>query len=159
MKYNGQTFDAPSEAVVVLIKNGKDIPFKARAILDYSRFDALCPRPKPKKIMKAGGKEELLFNDPSYLAALNHWGTVKTAYTIVESLKATPGLEFETVKEDDPTSWSNWRQEFEKAFFTDPEITRIVSAVWEANGIDEDKLEEARKRFLSGEGQEQGKSS
>jgi hypothetical protein len=159
MKINGQTFDAPNEALVVFIKNGKDIPIKARAVLDFTRFDLLCPKPPPKKIKKRGGEEEILWNDPSYLLAFDHWGKVKTAYVIVESLKATPGLEFETVTDDDPSSWLKWRDEFEKAFFTDSEINKIIGCVWEANGIDEAKLNEARDRFLRGEAVEREKSS
>lgn len=159
MKIDGQTFDAPSESLVVLIKNGKDIPFKARAVLDFKRFELLCPVPKPKRITKPGGKTEEMFNDPQFLTAFDYWGKLKTAYVIVEALKATPGLEFETIKDDDSASWLNWRAEFEKSFFTEPEIRKIVGCVWEANGIDEEKLEEARKRFLFGEGQEQEKSA
>lgn len=159
MKIHGQTFDAPNEALVVFIKNGKDIPIKARAVLDFTRFDLLCPRPKPKKIVKRGGAEEELFNEPSFLAAFDHWGRVKTAYVITEALKATDGLEFDTVKDDDPTSWLEWRKEFEKAFFTEQEIQKVIACVWEANGIDEAKLNEARERFLAGQAAEQEKSS
>lgn len=159
MKINGQTFDAPNEALVVLLRKGEPVPFKARAVLDFSRFDLLCPRPAPKKITRPGGKVEELFNDKSFLAAFDHWGKLKTAYVIVEALKATPGLEWDTVKDDDSNSWLGWRKELETAFFTEQEIQKIIACVWEANGIDEAKLNEARERFLSGEAQEQEKSS
>lgn len=151
MKLNGQSFNGPNVALVVILRNGEPIAFKAQAVLDYTKFDALCPRPKAKQIVKRGGETEVLTNDPNFLKALEHYGKTKTAYVIVQSLKATESLEFEQVKDDDPTSWLLWREEFENAHFSEYEIGKILSAVWEANGMDEEKLEEARKRFLAGQ--------
>jgi hypothetical protein len=159
MKINGESFNGPNEALIVLVRNGNPVPFKARACLDFTRFDALCVKPMPKKITKVGGQQEYLFGDPTYLQAIDQYGKLKTAYVILESLKATPGLEFETVRDDNPSTWMNWRKEFEAAFFTEQEINRVIGCVWEANGIDEDKLEEARKRFLAGQDQEPEKST
>lgn len=159
MKMHGAAFKGPNEALCVLLRNGTPVAFKARACLDYTRCEALCKRPEPKKITKRGGAEEYLFNDPTYLLAMEHYAKVRTAYLIVESLKATDGLEWERVKDGDPTSWVEWRKELEEAFFTEQEISRIISCVWEANGIDEGKLEEARNRFLAGQDQEPAKST
>lgn len=157
MKMNGESFTGPNEALVVLIRNGNPVAFKARACLDFIRFEQLCPRPVPKSIVKVGGVKEFLFNDPKFLEAIDYYGKLKTAYVIVQSLKATQGLEWEQVKDDNPTTWLEWRKELEDAFFTDSEIQKIVSCVWEANGIDDEKLEEARKRFLAGQDQESEK--
>lgn len=159
MKMNGQSFDAPNEALVVLLRNGNPVAFKARAVLDFTKFDKLCPKPEAKKIVKKGGATEYEFNDPAYLKSFDYWGQLKTAYVITQSLKATEGLVFEKVDEDNPQTWGDWRKEFENAFFTDQEIARVISAVWEANGIDEAKLDEARKRFLASQVVEPEKST
>jgi hypothetical protein len=157
MKINGESFKGPNEAIIVLVRNGNPVAFRARACLDFTRFEALCPKPMPKKIKKPGGQEEFLFGDPQYLKDFEYYGRLKTAYVIIQSLKATDGLEFEFVKEDNPSTWLDWRKEFESAFFTEQEIIRVINCVWEANGMDEDKLEEARKRFLAGLDQESEK--
>jgi hypothetical protein len=154
MKLQGQSFNGPNEALCVLLRNGNPVAFKARACLDFTRFDALVKRPEPKKIKKKGGAEEYLFSDPTYMEALNHYGSLRSAYTVIESLKATPDLQWDRVKDDNPSTWKEWQKELEEAFFTEREITRIFSCVLEANGIDEGKLEEARTRFLAGQDQE-----
>ena len=151
MKLQGQTFTGPNEAFMVLPHNGADLIFKARAILDYSRCDALAPRPKAKMITKVGGIKEELVTDPAYLSALDRWSSQRTAYTIVESLKATPDLQWDTIKDEEPETWGNYRKELEDAFFSTNEIAKIINLVWEANGLDDEKLEEARKRFLAGQ--------
>jgi len=149
MKMNGQAFEGPNEAILVLPRNGQDLVFKARAVLDYSEFDTLCPSPKPKKIKTPQGEEKSLFTEPTYLQAIDHWGKQKMAYTVIKSLVATIWLEWEKVKLDDPTTWLSYQQEFRDAFFSEREINRIVNCCWEANSIDEDKLQEARARFLA----------
>lgn len=154
MKLHGETFTGPNEAIVVIPRNGKDILFKARAVLDYARFEALCPRPEPKKVKLASGEMKVLWDDTNYAAAFDRWGTLKTSYIIIESLKATPGLEWEGIQDDNPETWNDYKKELDAAFFTDREIQKIVGAVWEANGIDESKLEEARKRFLASQAEE-----
>lgn len=148
MKLYGEKFDGPNVAVLVLPRNGKDIVFKARAVLDYTRFDALCPKPMPKMVTLPGGGTKFLWDEKSYSVALDHWGKSRTAFTVVESLRATEGLEWEKVDYDNPTTWMDYQKELSEAFFADREIVRILQIVWEANGIDDEKLEEARQRFL-----------
>jgi hypothetical protein len=159
MKINGASFTGPNTALVVLIRNGEPVAFKAQAVLDYALFDTLVPQPKPKTIVRPGTGPEMLFNDPGYLQQFQNYGQIKTNYVIVQSLKATPGLEWETIKDDQPETWGNFRKELEAAFFTSTEINRIIACVWEANGIDEDKLDEARKRFLASQDQVPEKST
>ena len=151
MKLQGKTFDGPNEEFLVIPRKGQDLIFKARAVLDYEEFNRLVQKPKPPKAIKPGGEAQLLTTDAGYLQQLDAWATAQTNYLILKSLEATPDLEWETVKMDDPSTWDNWRSELDKAFFTDREKTRIVNLVWAANGIDDEKLEEARKRFLAGQ--------
>lgn len=154
MKLLGQTFDAPNEEVLVLIRKGKDLVFKASAVLDFDNFDAMCPRPTPPKVFKPGGVADNDTEDVGYLQQLDNWSKLRTSYMIIQSLKATDGLEWDTIKDDDPSTWGNFREELKKAFFSDREIMLIINSVWAANGMDDNKLDEARKRFLAGQQKE-----
>ncbi len=149
MKLNGQSFDGPNLATLVLPRNGNDLVFKAQAVLDYTEFETLCPTPKPKTVHKPGEGSVVLWDDKSYKDAMDSWGAKKTAYTILKSLTATPGLEWETVKMELPETWTLYREELKKAFFSEAEQVKIIGLVWEANGLDQSKLDEAQKRFLA----------
>lgn len=154
MRLNGLAFEGPNEEILVLPRNGVDLVFKARAVLSYDKFDAMCPKPVPKKIKKPSGEESLRTDEPNYIKAIESWATSRTNYTIIESLKATPGLEWEKIKDDDPQSWGLYEEELKKAYFGEREIMKIISLVWAANGVDDFKLEEARKRFLAGQAEQ-----
>lgn len=151
MKLGAIQFDGPNEAILVLPYKGQTLVFKARAVLDYTKFDALCPVPKPKMVQKPGQKAKPADKDASYIAALEQWGEKRTSWTIIQSLKATPDLQWETVDEEKPETWNNYLQELKAAYFTPTDINRIVGLVFEANSVDENKLVEARERFLAGQ--------
>lgn len=150
MKLQGQTFAGPNVVTLVLLRGEESLVFQTVAVLSFDRFDKLCVMPKPKTVTLSNGDKKMLFDDKSYTDAVEHYTTLKTNFLIYESLKATPGLEWDTITDDNPDSWGNYQKELEAAFFAPREINRIVNAVWEANGIDEDKLKQARERFLAG---------
>jgi hypothetical protein len=129
--------------------------FRAVAILDYKPFIALCPRPTPPEVMKRGGEKSVDTDDPKYGEAISKWATQKTNWMVLQSLLATEGLEFETVKEDDPETWNNYHKEFAESGFTESEINRIVNLVINVNGLDQSKIDEATERFLSVEAEAQ----
>lgn len=131
-----------------------DIVFKCQAVLDYSEFLALCPEPQPGKIMKRGEtKAQDDFTDPKYHDAINRWSGQRTDWMILKSLEATPDFQWETIDMQKPETWGNYKQEFEKAGFTTIEVGRIIrDGVAAANGLDESKFQEAKKRFLLTQG-------
>src|SRR6185436_15627483 len=73
----------------------------------------------------------------------------RNGWMIFQSLKATEGLEWDLVKEEDPESWVKVDEEFKAAKFSEYEIGRIYNGVMAANCLDERRVEEARKSFLA----------
>jgi len=68
----------------------------------------------------------------------------------LKAISATPGLEWETIKMDNPETWTNYEAELIAAGLTDPERLRIMQAYIEVQGLDDKKIEEATNSFLAG---------
>jgi len=152
MKINGQKLETPNVEIVVIPRGGEtpDIVFHAGAILDMSPFDKFCPEPVPPEKVVKGGKREKNFEDKGYKQALEKYGEKRMAWIIIESLRTTPDLEWETVKYDDHNTWLNYDKEFRNSGFSHVEIQRIQAGVFSANCLNEARLEEARANFLRG---------
>jgi hypothetical protein len=97
--------------------------------------------------MKPGGIQIKNVEDPIYQASIKDWAGKRTNWIMIQSLRATPGLEWDSVKYDDPNTWANWETELQKVF-TAPEISRIMDAITAANGLNEARIERARQSFL-----------
>jgi hypothetical protein len=151
MKIFGRTYDRPHVETLVLPREEGDIVFKAQSVLNYKEFDAICPVPEAKKILTPGGTTKVLTNEPAYLDALNHWANHKMQWMILKSLQATPGLEWDRVDFNNPSTWAFYTEELEAAFFSETEVTLITNLAINVNSLNETKLEEARKRFLAQE--------
>ena len=153
MKIHGKTYDEPRVETVVIPRNGGDIIFKAKAILDYEPFEALCPGPMAPMVMRKGGEQFRDVEDAKFKTKVNEWAHNRTNWMIIESLKATDGLEWETVDPKNPTTWDNYIVELTKANFSNAEINRIVECVIDANGLNQKRIDEATERFLAGQAQ------
>jgi len=151
VKINGKVIDGPKEKVVVIPRDGTDIVFKAKAVLDYSDYEKICPMPTPPEVIKPGGEKSLDVEDADYIKALDKWARNKSRWMILKSLSASPGLEWETVDMSKPDTWENYHTELQSAF-SSGEIARILGIVTEACGLNQDKIDEATKRFLAGQG-------
>jgi hypothetical protein len=150
MKYKGKKLSGPNvETVVIPRGNGEDIVFTCQAVLDYTRFRALVPDPKPGKKMLPGGKVVDDMEDKGYIAQQAEWAKLHFAYTVIESLKPTEDMEWETINPDVPSTWLNWDKEFSDAGFTMAEQNMIASGIAAANGLSQEKIDEARNRFLA----------
>lgn len=151
MKINGQIIDTPnSETIVIPRGNSEDIVFQAAAVLSYDAFDNTCKPPEPREKMIKGGKKVADYDDVGYQQELSDYAKKRTDWIVIQSLKATPGLEWETVKDNEPETWKNYQNELIESKFSTVEINRIISAVFAANCLSEARLEEARQRFLRG---------
>lgn len=150
MKLFGEVINQPSVEVVVIPRNGKEFVFKAAAVLDYEAFLALCPPPMPPEIVKPGGARSRDVEDKDYKDAVDLWATHKINWTFIQSLKATEGLEWDTISASDPSTWGNINTELLGAGFTPGEINRIFECVTIACGLNQRKIDEATKRFLAG---------
>jgi hypothetical protein len=157
MRIGGMEVKGLNEVMLVLSRTQGDVLITARAIPSYEEFEKLVPDPKmPVIITRDGTKNDDLNVD--YLAAVARREQLRIAYIYIKSLEPSQ-IEWDTVKLDTPSTWMNFRKDFENAGLSPVEINRIWGAVSEANCLSEDKLEAARARFLLGAGTDQKKSS
>lgn len=148
MKYKGKKLEGRNTDILVLIKGGERVVFRAEALQNYTEFDKLCPEPEPPHKLLPGGVKEPNFNDPSYKKRLDEYGMKKTAFTILKSLSVTEDLEWEKVDLKNPDTWGKWQEELSEAQFTETEIGRILQLVLRVNSLDDDMLAQAKNDFL-----------
>lgn len=147
-----QTNETQEDGTTKIVEISGDIVFKAEAVLSYEKFDQYVPSPKPPMSLKRGQSVATPNPDhPSYQVALNRYASLKTTWMILESLRVTPDLEWETVKEEDPSTWENYLTELQDAGFNQIEIIRIQTLALKVNSLDEEMLDAARNRFLAGQ--------
>jgi hypothetical protein len=152
MKINGAKLSGVNTKVVVFPRQDKDIVFKVSAVLNYEDFDKIFPMPTAPTMVRPGGEKSQDVEDPEFKKAQNTWASARGSWMAIQSMLATEGLEFETVDLGDPTTWLNWAKEFIESGFTTAEISRLLSAITEVNGLNEEAIEAATKRFLAGPG-------
>jgi hypothetical protein len=158
MKVNGLNLSGPNIEEVYIPRGNQVLQFIAQGVLDDSDFSNLCPRPEPPEVIKAGVGRMKNPEDPNFKKSLDLWGRQKTSWLVIQSLRATPGLEWDTVKYDDPNSWSNWEKDL-RQFLTDAECQRLLQAVFSANGLSEQRIQAARDSFLAGRAEQSNKPS
>lgn len=150
MKIAGKKVFGSYVETVVLPRPDGNLVFKAKAITSFDAFEQLCPEPKPPVIVYAGTNKEVAnIEDPGYLKQFNDWHEFKTHWMILESLKATDDLQWDTVDAGDHTTWKNYSDEMTAAGITFAEQGRIVEIVSIANGLDQSKIDEATESFLA----------
>jgi len=159
MKFQGIKIEKPKPLALVVPHDGHEIVFQAELVDNYDEFDELVERPKPPKIMKAGGKEEVDFQDKDYLAAVNEWSDKRSNWMFIKSLSATKELEWEVVDPKDPNTWNKLDEELKSSGFSGPVIERIKMLVFKACGLDQGMIDEATERFLAGRAQESSNES
>ncbi len=147
MRINGKQL-SPNEEVLVLPRSDGDIVIKARGVSSSAGFDKICKPPIAPEVVKADSTRFRNVEDPTYKAALDQYSTNRTCWLILESLKATEGLQWEKVTSD-PSTWYLWEQELKESGFSEAEVYRITNLVMSANSLDDGKLNAARKRFLA----------
>ncbi len=151
MKINGKKVSGANECIIVIPRgSGEDIILKARAVLDMDAFEKICPPPEPPVKMIPGGKKVANPRSKGYLKAVEAHSEKRLTYIILMSLQATEGLEWETVDLDDHSTWGNFRKELQDSGFSSVEVNRIIGECVTVNALNDDKIEEARERFLLG---------
>lgn len=155
MKLNGTKIEGPNVEILVLPRgDGRpDLVLKARAVLSYKEFDALCPRPTPPMVMLPGGEKRADFDDATYKSLVGSYAEKRHAWMIYKSLEATEGLEWEQMDLGNPNTWLKLEDELEDSGFNYVEIMRIRQLAMTANCLNDERLEEARKSFLASQRQ------
>lgn len=133
---------------VIETENG-DMVFVVKPVRDYEVFEAMCPPPKgQEKIGKNGQKFEDV-ESPEYKTAFTAWLETRTAWMILQSIRDTPDIEFEIVKMTEPATWLRLEDELEESGILPMERLRLIGAVLNVNGLNQDKIEKARASFLA----------
>lgn len=140
----------PTEEVLVLPRGESQIVFRATGLPDLEEFNRVCPEPvPPNKLTPNGAMPDT--EDAGYRADLLGYLNLRTSYLVVHSL-APSQIEWDTVNTDNPSTLTNWENDLRAAGLSHVEINRVRQLAWEANCLDEAKLEKARLVFLRGTG-------
>ena len=149
MRIKGKKIEGPNTDFIVFPRPDGDVVFKVQAVLDMEPFDKLCPRPKPPVMLRPGGIRSEDVENPRHKAAIQEWVERRGYFIALQSLRATEDLEWDTVDYSKPETWKDYQTELKSAGFSEFEVGRLINKVLEVNGLDEDKMEQARSRFLA----------
>lgn len=157
MKMNGIPVTQMNAVTVVINRGQNENPLVAdcKPVVSYDAFNKICVIPTPPEKILKGGAREPDFNHPTYLKKVTEYSEKRVFFLFLESVKDS--IEWETVKLEDSDTWKNCETEMKEAGLTDKEVEQIFDAVFEANAMNEDKLNQARKAFLAGREDKQGK--
>jgi hypothetical protein len=150
MKLKGREIKGPNIEYIIIPRHDGDLVFKAQAVLDMSGFDKVYPEPQAPMIQKPGGAREPDLKDPGYVGLVGRRNQARYGYMMMQALSITEDLEWSILKADDQTTWHLWEEELRQAGFSTPEVNIIMDGLSAANGLNQDKLEQARKRFFAG---------
>lgn len=157
MKMNGKILEPIIEVMVIPRQTG-DLVFKAKPVNDYDIFDKLCPVPKPPMVLRKGESIQTPdLDDDEYKEAVKQYNDRRVNWMMLESLKATDGLEWSTVNYNDPTTWDNYKKELVESGLTAADAIRIFNLVIDACGLNQKKIDEATKAFLASQAEQQAK--
>lgn len=148
MKLHGVEIRGGNVDYIVIPRIPTNIVFKVTAIMDFSRFDALCPKPKPPAVMTPGGGQMADLSDPGYRAGIEQYADFRFHFILVETLRGTEGLEWESIDYDKPQTWIGLEDELKESGFSKREIEIIYGGCLAVNALDEEKLIRARESFL-----------
>lgn len=150
MKIGGVEVTKCEEVLVLYRPDGNHIPFKAIAVSIGDEFEEKVPKPTAPLIQKKGEKYPDL-NDKEYQRQVKHRDDLRFAYLCLKSLEPS-NIEWSEVDLNKPGTWLKWTDELQEAGLSEQELNRVVNTIMVANALDENKIEEARKSFLLGQG-------
>ena len=139
-----------TEEILVLPRGEKNIIFRAVGIPNYDPFNKLCPEPTAPRIHKPKEGWVDHVEEPGYKDMMKTYGRKRLAWLVITSLEPSD-IEWEEVDADKPSTWLGWSEELIDAGFNQVEVNRIQNLVFQANCLDEEKLEQARDSFLLGQ--------
>lgn len=147
MKIKGVELHKLPDETVVFIHSDQEIVFKLKAVTDWSQCEKLLPEPTPPMRM-VKGKKEANYQDVNYKKQLEDFSNKRFAWMMIESLSATPDIEWEIVDPQDPNTWLKWTDELLEVLLP-AELTQLTQGMLRANALDTKHMEEARKAFLA----------
>lgn len=149
MRIDGKKIERNEPETIVIPRTEGDIVLEAKPVLDYEDFLNLCPPPKPPEKVLPGGRRVSDVEDPDYNLELQEWSANKVFWTVLESLRATPNLEWDTIEYGNYETWKNLPEELKEAGFSTIEQNKIFQHVFAVSGLSEKRIEEATQSFLA----------
>jgi len=151
MRLNGEQVRNDNIQVVVIPRQKRDLVFLFKPVIDQSRFEEIGPKmPKPPVIMLPGGEKRVDTDDPDYHKKVMAYVNQKNSWMFLESISATPELEWDNIDLNDSSTWDRVESELKTSEFTEQEIKLLYEGYAKANAFDDDQLEAAKNRFLAG---------
>lgn len=148
MLISGQKVTMPARDVVIFPRVEGQFIFYIVAVPSFEAFDTLCPRPEPPKILKKGKQVEDT-DDPTFKQRWQTWVDYRQDWLLLQALADSENdITWESVKPDDPSTWSRVNQELKDAGLTELELQRLIGKVYEVNALSERGMEAARANFL-----------
>lgn len=149
MKIGGRVVDGPKRMILVLPRDEGDIVFEFVAVVDDTEFEKRFPIPEPPKTYNVKLQQNILnTEDPKYKSQVQERIKLKNAWIFLQSI-APSNIEWDTVKLDQPETWTGWNNDLKNAGFSINEINTIFDYFVQANMVTESMIDEARKRFLA----------
>lgn len=149
LKIGGRVIDGPKTTILAIPREDNDIIFKFIAIGDDTEFEKISPEPIPPKYYSVKEKKNITnFEDKAYKDKMAIRATQKMNWFFLKSV-APSEVEWDTVKLEDPTTYGNWREDLKNAGFSIGEMNAIFEAFMNTNTVTEEKMTEARNRFLA----------
>jgi len=158
IKIAGAEFDAelPEDLIILRPDTKNEIIIRARAFMDFDEFHAICPIPEPPGRNERGRGWVPNLEDKTYKQRMEQHALQRVGWMAVQSLYE---IEWSTVEEDKPKTWSNWENELKESGFTSVECNLIMALVLDVNGLNEAKMKMRRETFLLGQEEAQSESS
>jgi hypothetical protein len=139
-----------TEEILVLPRGEASIVFRAVGVPDYTDFNKLCPEPEPPKINKPKDGWVDHLEEPGYKDKVKTHGMRRLAWLTITSLEPSD-IEWDKVDLDKPNTWTGWEEELKESGLNQVECQRVQGLVFQANSLDEAKLDAARESFLLGQ--------
>lgn len=159
MKYKGNKIQGPQPEIVAFprtkIIDGKqvvdDLVFLIHAVLDFSPFTSKFPEPLPNVLKSPNGESKFDVGNKEYQEKYAKWQQYKMNWMFLQSIKGPSegDLEWEQVESNEPDTWANFREELKEAKLTPSQIQHLLNSALNFNSIDDEKMLEARNRFLA----------
>ena len=153
MKIHGMKVEPPKPITIPIPRineKGEEyfIEIRIAPVLDFTEFEKICPPVEPKMKTDPSGVSTPVF-DAEYKKDMSARIMLQVSWMAIKSLEATEGLEWETVKMDDPSTWEKYPEEMRESGFSYTEISHLVDQITSLSGVNTHNMDEARKRFLA----------
>lgn len=147
MQYAGKKLRRHEKDVIVIPRGEENIIIHVQCVADYSPFEAMCPEPQPPMRTKPGEDPFPLYDAPEYKQKMNEWSERRSAWMILQSLRATEDIQWEKVKSDDPSTWELYKEELQECF-SEVEMMLILNKIIDVCGLNTQKIEAATADFV-----------